>query len=109
MNSVDYGAGTVVSLEGARDGAIANTPGAVLVDSSEIELDGRAGLEYTADINDGQGDVVAHIYADGTRLYQLVVAGGDVSLDDEDVAEFFASFQLHGRRLTWRDSATRTS
>ncbi|MGH9270332.1 MAG: hypothetical protein ACRDZ2_03580 [Ilumatobacteraceae bacterium] len=96
VNSIDYGAGTEVSLEGARDGAIANTPGAVLVESTDIELDGRPGIEYTADVNSGQGDVLARIYADGTRLYQLLVAGADVSLDDEQVQQFFASFRFTG-------------
>ena len=65
-----------------------------MVESAEITLQGRDGLEFAADVDAGQGDYLGRVFVDGTRLYQLVVVGEDVPPDDEGMTAFFDSFRF---------------
>ena len=86
--------GTVMSLEVARDGALANA-NATLRSSEPITLQGRAGLQFAGDMQSGQATVLARIYADDVTLYQsLVVVPGEVAFDDPKVAAFLDSFRF---------------
>jgi hypothetical protein len=95
VTRVDYGPGAETSLEGARDGAIANV-GGELVDSQQTELQGRDGLEFSGVVEDGDqsGELLSTVYEDGTLLYQVIYTGRDIDFDDEEVAAFFDSFQF---------------
>ena len=92
--AVEYPPGTEVSLEGARDGAVANIS-ATLIDSEPITLQGRDGLQFSADVMNGQGTYLSRVYVDGATLYQVIdIETGEASFDDPDVAAFFDSFQF---------------
>jgi len=91
--SIAYPEGTTLDLQGAQDGAIASVQG-TLVESVPIELQGRTGLQFAADVG-GQGTYVSRIFADGLNLYQVVaVVQGSVTAADPTVAAFLDSFQF---------------
>ena len=92
--SIEYPAGTVADLEGARDGAL-RAVGAPLVSSDPIEQQGRDGLEITADLGE-QARYFSRLFAADRRLYQLQVVIGDstATVDDPRIAEFFDSFEF---------------
>ena len=78
----------------SQDGAIANIS-ATLIDSEPITLQGRDGLQFSADVQDGQGTYLSRIYADGATLYQVIdIETGEASFDDPAVAAFFDSFRF---------------
>ena len=89
-----YPPGTVVSLEGSRDGALADI-GATLTSSEPIVLQGRPGLQFTARVQAGPSTYLSRVYADDVRLYQLVtIVSGEAGFDDPAVATFFESFRF---------------
>ncbi|MEY2523059.1 MAG: hypothetical protein QOJ66_1624 [Ilumatobacteraceae bacterium] len=89
-----YPPGSVVSLEGARDGAISNISG-TQTSSDPINLQGREGLQFTASVKDGQVTYLARVYDDDVTLYQVfAVVLGDVAFDDPEIAAFFDSFRF---------------
>ena len=94
--AIVYPPGSVVSLEGARDGAIANISGGTLTSSEPITLQGREGLQFSASLQDGQSTYLSRMYADDVSLYQViaVVIGGEVAFEDPQVAGFFESFRF---------------
>jgi hypothetical protein len=92
--AVEYPAGIEVSLEGSQEGAITNIS-ATLIDSEPITLQGRDGLQFSADVQDGQGTYLSRIYADGSTLYQVIdIETGEASFDDPAIAAFFDSFRF---------------
>ena len=89
-----YPPGSVVSLVGARDGAISNISG-TRTSSDPINLQGREGLEFTGTVHDGQLTYLARVYRDDVTLYQVfAVVVGEVAFDDPDIAAFFDSFRF---------------
>jgi hypothetical protein len=89
-----YPPGSVVSLEGARDGAISNISG-TQTSSDPINLQGREGLQFTASVKDGHVTYLARVYRDDVTLYQVfAVVLGEVSFDDPEIAAFFDSFRF---------------
>jgi hypothetical protein len=84
------------ALQGAQDQAIANVEG-TLVDSRDLELQGRPGREFSASLTvDGQpSTLLQRVYFDGPVLYQNVVTGaGELTFQDPALAEFFDSFRF---------------
>jgi hypothetical protein len=84
------------ALQGAQDQAIANVQG-TLIDSREIELQGRPGREFSASLtsNGEAGTLLQRIYLDGTVIYQNIVTGaGELTFQDPAAAAFFESFQF---------------
>ena len=91
--AIAYPEGTTLDLEGAQDGAIAGVQG-TLLESEPIELQGRTGLQFVADVG-GQGTYVSRIFADGLNLYQVVaVVQGTATADEPTIAAFLDSFQF---------------
>ena len=92
-----YPPGSVVSLEGARDGAISNISG-TQTSSDPINLQGREGLQFTGTVHDGQLTYLARVYRDDVTLYQVfAVVVGEVAFDDPEIAAFFDSFRFTDR------------
>ena len=90
---VEYPPEVTADLQGAADGAIANS-GATLKNEQDIELDGRQGRQLVADVQ-GQGTLIARIYVDGNRLWQVIYTGqGTVAPDDPEASAFLDSFQF---------------
>lgn len=79
-----------VELPADRDSFIKGLPGTSLVESHNITLDGRPGIELTGESN--QMTVTARFYVKGNRVYQLatlVFKGVDEKVN---VMKFFDSF-----------------
>ena len=92
--AIVYPPGSVLSLEGARDGAVSNISG-TLTSSNPIKLQGREGLQFTASVQDGRASYLSRVYSDDVNLYQVIaVVVGEVAFDDPEVAAFFDSFQF---------------
>lgn len=92
--AIVYPPGTVLSLEGARDGAISNISG-TLTSSEPIALQGREGVEFTGSVQNGQVTYLERAYADDLSLYQVIaVVAGEVAFDDPQIAAFFDSFRF---------------
>jgi hypothetical protein len=96
----EYPEGTVldvpVALDGAQDQAIANVEG-TLIDSRDIELQGRPGREFSASVSSGgtPGTVLQRVYLDGPVIYQALVVGtGELTFDDPEAAAFLDSFSF---------------
>jgi hypothetical protein len=88
--------GGTYSLEGGRDGMVANVGGTTMC-SNPITLQGWPGIEAAATVSSGgePGTLIGRIFATDDSFYQLVVVGpGTFDLTDPDVAAFFASFSL---------------
>jgi hypothetical protein len=83
-----------VPLEVLRDGAIANIS-ATMTSSVPITLQGREGLQFTANVQNGQGTLLSRVYHDGATFYQVIaVLIGEVAFDDPQAAAFFDSFRF---------------
>jgi hypothetical protein len=96
----EYPKGTTLdvpgALQGAQEQAIANVKG-TLIDSRDIELQGRPGREFSASFtsNGEAGTLLQRIYLDGTVMYQNIVTGaGELTFEDPAIAAFFESFRL---------------
>jgi hypothetical protein len=90
---VEYPPEVTADLQGAVDGAIANS-GATLIAEQDIELGGRLGRQFVADVG-GEGTLIARLYVDGNRLWQVLYTGaGEISPDDPAPAAFFDSFRF---------------
>ena len=63
---------------------------AQLISSKEIKLDGRSGLEFTAE--DDRRLYKSRVYIFGNRVHQIVTATVKGDEDTESVDRFFASF-----------------
>jgi hypothetical protein len=61
-----------------------------LISSKEIKLDGRSGLEFTAE-DDGRS-YKSRVYIHGNRVHQIATAVFKDTDDAENVDRFFASF-----------------
>src|SRR4029453_10627069 len=90
--------GSVVSLEGARDGSVANVSG-TLTSSEPITLQGRDGLQFTADVHGGQLTYLERgLVANGRLSQVLAVVTGEATFDDPQIAAFFESFRFTADR-----------
>jgi hypothetical protein len=78
-------------LDSARDGALSNL-GAELVDSEDIELQGRPGKAYRGAIGEA-GGVLARTFLDGLQLCQALVIG-DPSLIEDVAPAVLDSFEF---------------
>lgn len=78
------------SLTGARDGAVANIPGATLTSSQMTTVDGRPALDFVATLPGGT--YRARILLDDRRLYQILTVGSDDRQAEHEA--FAASFRL---------------
>ncbi|MFS8084269.1 MAG: hypothetical protein ACMG6H_01430 [Acidobacteriota bacterium] len=76
-------------LEANRDSFL-KTINAKLIDSKKITLDGRSGIEFTADGN--QASIKSRIYLFGSRMFQITVASGKGRDESDNVNRFLASF-----------------
>jgi hypothetical protein len=63
---------------------------ASLVTTKKIELDGRAGLEFTGQT--AQADLQSRVYISGNRVYQVAVSTPKGSGDSRDASHFINSF-----------------
>jgi hypothetical protein len=96
----EYPKGTTLdvsgALKGAQDQAIANVKG-TLIDSRDVELQGRPGREFSASItsNGEAGTLLQRIYLDGTVMYQNIVTGASqLTFEEPAAAAFFESFRF---------------
>lgn len=88
--------GGTYSLEGGRDGMIANVGGTALC-SNPIELQGWPGIEAIASVTpSGQsGTLIGRLFRTDDSFYQIAVVGpGTFDLTDPGVTAFFDSFTL---------------
>ena len=79
-----------VKLPADRDSFIKGLPGMKLIESHDITLDGRSGIELT-----GESDsttVRARFYVKGNRVYQLAAVVFKGTDEKENVMKFFDSF-----------------
>ena len=77
-------------LPADRDSFIKGLPGMKLIESHDITLDGRSGIELT-----GESDtttVTARFYVKGNRVYQLAAVVFKGADEKENVMKFFDSF-----------------
>ena len=63
-----------------------------VLDSKKITMDGRPGLEFTAESE--QAWIRSRIFLFGTRVHQIAVATPTGRKDSDDAKRFFASFTL---------------
>jgi len=63
---------------------------AKLLDSKDITLDGRAGLEFTCESS--QASAKSRVYVFGNRVFMIAAAVLSGKTDTENVDRFFASF-----------------
>ena len=81
-----------VKLPADRDSFIKGLPGMKLIESHDITLDGRSGIELT-----GESDtttVTARFYVKGNRVYQLAALVSKGVDEKENVMKFFDSFDF---------------
>lgn len=67
---------------------------AKMTDSKRITMDGRSGLEFTAESDDAV--IKSRLYLFGNRVHQIAVAITNGRSDSENVKRFFASFTFTG-------------
>ena len=67
---------------------------AKMTDSQRITIDGRAGLEFSAENDDAV--IKSRIFLFGNRVHQIAVAITNGRSDSENVKRFFASFTFTG-------------
>lgn len=77
-------------LPADRDNFIKQLPGMKLIESHNITLDGRPGIELTGESD--QATVTARFYLKGNRVYQLAALVFKGSNEKENVTKFFDSF-----------------
>jgi hypothetical protein len=88
--------GGTFSLEGGRDGMIANV-GGTAVCSNPTELQGWPGIEAIATVSSGgvDGTLLGRIVQTDNSFYQIAVVGsGTFDFTDPDVMAFLESFTL---------------
>jgi hypothetical protein len=89
----DYAAGAHFEpdeqLEASRDGFL-RAFNAKLLGSKKIKLEGRPGIEFTANRSRHQEP----IFVFGNRIHQIAVAALNATTDTDDVKRFFSSFTL---------------
>jgi hypothetical protein len=78
---------------GARQGMIANSPGASMVGEKEITLDGNPGRETVLKAPD-KGTLVVRMYAVRPRIYLLFTGGKNFQPTSPEIEKFFSSFRL---------------
>ncbi len=85
------------ALDQGRDGGLQNVDG-TLVSEESVSLDGYPGRAIAFTMSEGQvpggGQGAAHFYLIEDRFFQLLVIGQGDALPREDVAQFFASFEV---------------
>jgi hypothetical protein len=79
-----------VKLPADRDSFIKGLPGMKLIESHDITLDGRSGIELTGESD--TSTVTARFYVKGNRVYQLAAVVFKGMDEKEDVMKFFDSF-----------------
>jgi hypothetical protein len=84
-----------VTLDGARNGAVANIHGRLL-SSRNITLAGHPGREFRARV--ASGIYASRIYLVGQRLYQVIATTPQEQADSTDVARFMTSFKVLPQR-----------
>ena len=89
----DYAASVHLNSEGElvanRDNFL-KALDASLISTKKIELDGRAGLEFTGEST--QSSLKSQIYLFGNRVYQIAVAVPKGTGDSADASRFLKSF-----------------
>ena len=87
---------SVINLDAFRDNLVKGVPGAHLISSEPIELQGRPGLQFSVDLAPGgtPSYYMSRVYTDGTKLYQTFYVGGTISPSDPHVLAFFDSFRF---------------
>ena len=79
-----------VELPADRDNFIKEFPGMKLIESHNVTLDGRPGIELTGESD--QATVTARFYLKGNRVYQLAALVFKGSNEKANVTKFFDSF-----------------
>lgn len=79
-----------IELPADRDNFIKEFPGMKLIESHNITLDGRPGIELTGESD--QATVTARFYLKGNRVYQLAALVFKGSNEKDNVTKFFESF-----------------
>ena len=79
-----------VKLPADRDSFIKRLPGMKLLESHNITLDGRDGIELTGESN--TATVTARFYVKGNRVYQLAALVSKGLDEKENVMKFLDSF-----------------
>lgn len=69
---------------------------ATLTTSKKIELDGRAGLEFTGENADAK--LQSQVYISGNRVYQIAIAAPKESSDSAESSRFLKSFAFAGNK-----------
>jgi hypothetical protein len=83
-------------LDGARQGAVQNVPGAKLLAEKKVSVGDVPGREITMDLGTaGQGRF--RFFLAGSRLYQLGVTGTGEKVTSADAERFFNSFRITGK------------
>jgi hypothetical protein len=82
-------------LDGARDGALANS-GGTLIAEQQIQLQGYPGRELwiEATVEGEKGLARARMYLVGARLYQVLVGGSNAHFSESAAETFLNSFLL---------------
>jgi len=79
-----------IELPADRDNFIKELPGMKLIESHNITLDGRPGIELTGESE--QTTVTARFYLRGNRVYQLAALVFKGANEKANVTKFFDSF-----------------
>jgi hypothetical protein len=82
-------------LDGGRDGAVANSKGR-LVSEQHLSLDGFPGRAFTVDVQ-GKGLLKARAFLVRQRLYTIIAAGTQETIQHEETETFLTSFRLLAR------------
>jgi hypothetical protein len=85
--------GPAAFLDEARDGAIANTRGK-LVSETSFDLKGNPGRDISLNVGGSSGSFRYRLILVGNRLYQVIVAGPSDQADASQVKRFLDSFSL---------------
>jgi len=85
--------GSATILDGARDGAVANTQGKLLSELI-IEIAGNPGRDLKISAAGGKGTVRAKLFLVGSRLYQVLAVTPTEDSYAPQVGRFLESFKL---------------
>ncbi len=91
VSYIDAAAGVKPDLDGAVKGSVNGAKGE-LIQSKEITIEGKPGREFSFKAADKVGS--SRIFADGNRLYQILVVGSTTAIGSDNVQKFFTSFKL---------------
>jgi hypothetical protein len=84
-------------FEGAKQGGLANAPGAKLVSERNLTMQGCQAREFVMSVK-GQGKMITRVLFADTTMYVLLAGGTKFEPNSPDVVKFFDSFKLTGRK-----------